>query len=148
MAPELLKQDHSADFRADIYSLAVTFYKLFTGKTPPQPYTAPGELNPGLPEGVNPVLARALEDNPEHRHVTVKEFADDLAAQFDENVKPTPVPITPDRQSLKAAEAARIEQLAATRRKEHEGIDWRLVLLCGAVAVVIAVATVVLMSGR
>lgn len=81
------------DHRADIYSLACSFFKLLTGQNP-YPATQPAlvmmghlhepppratSVNPHLPPAVDYVFARALAKNPAERFNTCREFTDAMA---------------------------------------------------------------------
>ncbi|MFI6870125.1 protein kinase [Nocardia sp. NPDC050406] len=81
------------DHRADIYSLACSFFKLLTGQNP-YPATQPAlvmmghlhepppratAVNPHLPEAVDYVFYRALAKNPAERFGTCREFTDAMA---------------------------------------------------------------------
>ncbi|WP_280230665.1 serine/threonine-protein kinase [Nocardia cyriacigeorgica] len=76
------------DYRADIYSLACSFYKLLTGQNP-FPSTMPavvmmGHLHepppsvsaarPGLPPALDAVIAKAMAKSPEDRYGSCREF--------------------------------------------------------------------------
>ncbi|WP_348773732.1 serine/threonine-protein kinase [Nocardia cyriacigeorgica] len=76
------------DYRADIYSLACSFYKLLTGQNP-YPSTMPavvmmGHLHepppnvsaarPGLPPALDAVIAKAMAKSPEDRYGSCREF--------------------------------------------------------------------------
>ncbi|UGT53530.1 serine/threonine-protein kinase [Nocardia asteroides] len=82
------------DHRADIYSLACSFFKLLTGRNP-YPATQPAmvmmghlheppptatSVNPGLPPAIDGVFARALAKNPAERFASCREFTDAAAA--------------------------------------------------------------------
>lgn len=81
------------DHRADIYSLACSFFKLLTGRNP-YPATQPalvmmGHLHEppplatavrqGLPHAIDHVFAKALAKNPAERFNTCREFTDAAA---------------------------------------------------------------------
>ncbi|MCX7719087.1 MAG: serine/threonine protein kinase [Candidatus Sumerlaeaceae bacterium] len=83
MAPEQRRDPNSVDARADIYSLGVTFYKMFTRQLPGDPYVPPSQLNPSLPPAVDAIVARALQTNPDDRPSSVREFCDDLRRAFE-----------------------------------------------------------------
>ncbi|WP_067543899.1 serine/threonine-protein kinase [Nocardia crassostreae] len=82
------------DHRADLYSLACSFYKLLVGQNP-YPATQPAlvmmghlhepppratAVNPHLPEAIDYVIARALAKNPAERFGSAREFTDAAAS--------------------------------------------------------------------
>ncbi|MFC4377487.1 serine/threonine-protein kinase [Nocardia halotolerans] len=82
------------DHRADIYSLACSFFKLLTGRNP-YPATQPAmvmmghlhepppsatSVNPGLPPAIDGVFARAMAKNSAERFATCREFTDAAAS--------------------------------------------------------------------
>jgi serine/threonine protein kinase len=93
MAPEQA-QGEAADFRADIYSLGVVLFEIFTGRLPftgdsvmavvlnhiQQPPPAPRGINPRLPADLESVILRCLAKEPQSRYASVEAIADDLAA--------------------------------------------------------------------
>ncbi len=95
MAPEQ-SLGQGVDARADIYSLAVVYYELITGRRPfeadtpmavmfmqiKDPLPRPRLFVPDLPEKVEAVLFKALAKNPNDRYADMNAFAsalDDLA---------------------------------------------------------------------
>ncbi len=95
MSPEQIL-DKDLDGRADQYALAITIYKMLTGRTPFMASTAieiasmqlGDEARPvstfrmgmGVSRGFDAVLLKALSKAPERRFETVVEFADALTA--------------------------------------------------------------------
>ncbi|MEV0433735.1 serine/threonine-protein kinase [Nocardia sp. NPDC050413] len=91
--PEQLSGAH-LDHRADIYSLACSFYKLLTGQNPfpatqpamvmmghlHEPPPRPTAVRPGLPPAIDHVIARAMAKNPNERFGTCREFTDAATA--------------------------------------------------------------------
>jgi len=93
MSPEQIK-GYPLNQKTDLYSLGVLLFQLLTGRLPFRAANqatlvyriinteAPAvtALNPNLPEGLNPVLKRALEKDLYSRYRNGAEFAKDLSA--------------------------------------------------------------------
>jgi HAMP domain-containing protein len=93
MSPEQ-GQGHTADFRADIYSLGVVLFEALTGQLPfraetvpqvviahiQQPPPRPRSINPSLPAGLETAILRCLEKDPNRRWQSVSELARALSA--------------------------------------------------------------------
>ena len=68
MPPEQRKDATTADHRSDLWSLAATFYQLVTGKSPKII-----RFN-DVPESLQDVLGKALEEAPAERYQSADEF--------------------------------------------------------------------------
>ncbi len=93
IAPEQAKDAHSADIRADIYSLGCTLHFLLTGKPPfeadsvlaklkahaQQSPTALTTLRNDVPTELSQVVARMMSKNPAERFQTPADVAEALA---------------------------------------------------------------------
>jgi tRNA A-37 threonylcarbamoyl transferase component Bud32 len=105
LAPEQATDSHSADIRADVYSLGATLYFLLTG-SPPFPDGTPAqkvlwhqtrpprlvrESRPEVPAGLAAVLDRMLAKDPANRYQTPVEVADVLQPWIGDMTHPPPV---------------------------------------------------------
>ncbi len=93
MSPEQARGS-PLDGRSDLFAVGAVFYEMLTGarafrgesitglifKIITEEPTPIREVDPGLPEDVSRILARALSKAPETRYQTGREFADDLLA--------------------------------------------------------------------
>lgn len=91
MSPEQLI-GATVDRRSDIFSWGIVLYWMFTGERPfsgdtltaitykvvHTPPLAAQQLNPALPAGLDPILARCLSKNPDERYQNARELAADL----------------------------------------------------------------------
>ncbi len=68
MAPEQLRDARAADARADVYSLGVMLYECLTGEVPAGRFQLPSERVPGLSPRLDPVIAKALSQDPGERY--------------------------------------------------------------------------------
>ncbi len=78
---------NEVDLRTDIYSLGVLMYEMFTGKVPfegeeavsiamkhvNQKPAAPMNVNPNVPRGINDIILKCMEKNPDDRIFPVSE---------------------------------------------------------------------------
>jgi serine/threonine protein kinase len=90
MAPEQATHANQVDQRADVYSLGVTFYKMFTRTLPQKPvaqWPPVTEVNHLLPLALDPVLRKAMDSYPDQRYSTVAEFCNDIIRVFQDHME-------------------------------------------------------------
>lgn len=86
--PEQADPSRGTDARSDVYSLGATMYCLLTGKDPAD---APGELppvrqvRPELSEGIERVVAHAMQPDPDARYADCAEMAHAVLHRSDED---------------------------------------------------------------
>ncbi|GCE37495.1 hypothetical protein Rhow_008660 [Rhodococcus wratislaviensis] len=166
-APEQI-EGQKLDHRVDIYALGCTFFHLLTNE-PPYPGTTassvmhghlngpipkPSVVRPGLPAGVDAVVARAMAKDREERYSTCREFSDAVhAIEWD-----GPGSVTRPAALADSAATTRTSRPAVTRPDAEPGADptapttvggrwrrkrWLLAALLAVVLVAAAVAYVV-----
>lgn len=67
MAPEQRRDAKNVDHRADLYSLGVLIYEMFTGEVPMGRFKLPSQKVPGLDPRVDELIGQLLETEPEAR---------------------------------------------------------------------------------
>ena len=80
MAPEQRQDAGRVDQRADVFSYGVLAYELLTGELPIGRFPAPSERNPSVDRRIDPVILRALDQDPRRRYPTVREMLDRIEA--------------------------------------------------------------------
>jgi len=127
MSPEQL-QGSNADARSDIYSIGIILFELLTGKLPfqaPRPAEIilahintsppkPSEINAALSPGLEKVILKALEKNPEKRFQTVSALLTELKAASEQDESETQFATSPVSQVAKAAGVKRSLLIAAS----------------------------------
>jgi len=102
MSPEQLRSAKDVDVRADIWSMGAILYELlgaqtpFTGESYPElcaeilgnPPRSLAQVRPDLPEGLEAVVLRCLEKNPDARFQNVAELANALLPYAPEHARP------------------------------------------------------------
>ena len=116
LAPEQALDSHTADIRADVYSLGGTFYFCLTGRTPfaegtvaqkliwhqtrnPRPIAS---LRPEVPEEIIAIIDKMMLKDKNARYQTPQEVADALAP-----FTQTPIPPPPESEMPQFSLAAR-----------------------------------------
>lgn len=80
--PEQYGGTAQTDARSDVYSLGATMYNLLTDKSPAEPpyeMLPVRQVRPELSQGIERIVARATQANPEDRYQDCAEMAYDLA---------------------------------------------------------------------
>jgi serine/threonine protein kinase/formylglycine-generating enzyme required for sulfatase activity len=90
-APEQMVQSAEVDGRADIYSLGVTLYQLFTRKLPRGAFFAPSVERPGLSPRIDEIILTALASEADERYQSVEQMRDDLLAISQPQAEPTSI---------------------------------------------------------
>ncbi len=67
MAPELMNDPDAASIQSDLYALGILMYELFTGVCPQGEIPSPRKYEPDLPTGLNDLIMRCLETDPNER---------------------------------------------------------------------------------
>lgn len=122
------------DARSDLYSLAVTVYRLLTGKPPadympralaiwegePDPIVPAHELNPEVPVPVSNVLLHALALNKEDRPTSAAAFREEFQAAWQEHYRAHEA----EREhQIITRERVEIERLLAEERQRREAAE-------------------------
>jgi serine/threonine-protein kinase len=104
MAPEQMRASKAVDQRADIWSMGVILYQLMTGDTPfmseslpmlvssvmYEPAPPPSRRRQGIPPGLDAVVLRCIEKEPEKRFQNVGELAVALVPYATDGTSPAP----------------------------------------------------------
>ncbi|GAB3207360.1 serine/threonine-protein kinase [Nocardia tengchongensis] len=148
-SPEQLSGER-LDHRADIYSLACSFFRLLTGQNP-YPGTQPavvmmGHLNeqppritaldPTLPAAVDDVIAVAMAKNPADRFESCHEFTTALKSALEYGVSGLSMATVPHSRSAVLTEPPTPAVAASTKSTSHK----RAWLLGAAIATIVTLA--------
>ncbi len=116
MAPEQLRQAHTVDHRADIYSLGVVFYEMLTGKLPIGRFDLPSK-QVHVDVRLDEIVLRSLESEPDRRYQHVSEIKDqvDMLTRNDARVAQT--------------SGSQLPMYADERAPNQEPVNWMSSLL-------------------
>jgi serine/threonine protein kinase len=136
IAPEQAMGKPGVDYRADIYSLGVSFYHMLTGQPPfsgtptkimvkhtREDVPDPRDLRPSLGDEVVNVLAKMLEKEPDRRYSNLNVLFADLERLQETHRNKAPVTIEVGKSSVLRAlkmEQARVNELSDRLRKAEE----------------------------
>jgi len=96
MAPEQKSDSKRVDHRADIFSLGVMAYEMFTGRDPSGRFPLPSEVDPTLDRRLDALVDKALQSNPEDRIESVDEIKKILKSIINESDTTIAVPAQPE----------------------------------------------------
>jgi hypothetical protein len=121
MAPEQAAQDSTVGPRADIYGVGATVYFTLTGQKPAASAVPPSTLRPGLPDGTDAVILRALAVDPDQRWATagalraaLLELAERAAAESE----PAALVLGADAEVTEAGTGARTAEVPTVQQVE------------------------------
>lgn len=108
-SPEQLTNAKAVDHRADVYSLACTYYEMLTRQLPfsgdslygimrahiQSPRPDASALNPNISRALSNCIKRAMATDPEHRHDGCEAFARDIrSVMTGQPAAPAPAPLS------------------------------------------------------
>ncbi|MEM9379430.1 MAG: protein kinase [Planctomycetota bacterium] len=99
MAPEQMRASGQVDHRADLFSLGVVLYEMLTGELPVGRF-APPSATAAEAARLDPVVLKALENDPEARYQAARELQRDV-----EGPPPAAPPVAPSRSTPSPTDA-------------------------------------------
>jgi hypothetical protein len=137
MSPEQV-QGGPVDGRSDVYALGVLLYEMLIGQPPPPGAAVSVRAHrPDLPDGVEPVILKAMAPNPDHRYQSASAFRNALDAALRPMVPP-PQPV--------AAPAPAQAVAPAPQPQTKSGPNWTAIILAGGLIVALIILGLVVVS--
>ncbi|HEY0880426.1 MAG TPA: serine/threonine-protein kinase, partial [Archangium sp.] len=139
MAPEQRRDAKHVDHRADLYSLGVLLYEMFTGEVPLGRFKLPSQRVQGLDPRLDEIVGQLLETEPDARPKRANQVAEILEELKPSSSSPAPAALSPPM-----ATAPRPESKGpVTSFVQEPGSGWKLgVFALGALLLVGVVSKV------
>lgn len=136
VSPEVARGQGRADIRSDLYSLGATVYHMVTGIVPIVDENSsdvilrhseggpksPKSLRPSLSDGVNTIILKLMERDPEKRYQSPSQLIQDLRALQEDGVVHGSVPGSKDGDIPVRATAARKQRRFGRLRRKPAGL--------------------------
>ncbi|MEG0020926.1 MAG: PASTA domain-containing protein, partial [Oscillospiraceae bacterium] len=140
ISPEQVKGQNT-DNRSDLYSVGIMMYEMLTGTLPFQSETAvsvalqqlsdtaksPRELVPEIPKGMEQIVMRAIEKDPQDRYQTAQAMAADLKA-LKENPSATFAQTKHQTEKLEQTRTVMVDTMAKKTKKVRVKKGTRMLL--------------------
>lgn len=81
-APEQIESPENADYRVDLYSVGVMFYRMVTGLLPQKPFELPSIVNLDLDEGWDELILKSIHHDPNKRFQDAKSMINEIQNHY------------------------------------------------------------------